>query len=137
LWFRNVALNVAGKASSIIGIDSSIPAIKNARRNVELNGITNCKFTIGYCENVLPNLKEAFDRVIIDPPRTGLKTKVIDSIINASPETILYVSCNPGTLARDLKRFVLNGYKVFAVQPVDMFPQTSHIENIVALQQKE
>ncbi|MDD3640783.1 MAG: 23S rRNA (uracil(1939)-C(5))-methyltransferase RlmD [Atribacterota bacterium] len=131
------ALNVAGKASSIIGIDSSIPAIKNARRNVELNGITNCKFTIGYCENVLPNLKEAFDRVIIDPPRTGLKTKVIDSIINASPETIIYVSCNPGTLARDLKRFVLNGYKVFAVQPVDMFPQTSHIENIVALQQKE
>jgi 23S rRNA (uracil1939-C5)-methyltransferase len=130
------ALNVAEKIMSVFGIDVNSSTIKNARRNAELNGITNCQFITGACENVLIHLNKDFDRVIIDPPRTGLKPKVIDLIINASPEKILYVSCNPGTLARDLKQFVLNGYEVFAVQPIDMFPQTSHIENVVALQRE-
>jgi 23S rRNA (uracil1939-C5)-methyltransferase len=130
------ALNVAEKALSVFGIDYSISAIKNARRNAELNGITNCQFISGFCESILPQKKDLFDRVIVDPPRAGLKPQVIDSIINSSPETIIYVSCNPATLARDLRQFVLNEYKVFAVQPIDMFPQTSHIENVVALQRE-
>jgi len=128
------ALNIAENVMSVFGIDINSLAIKNAIKNAELNGITNCQFISGFCESVLLQKKYSFDQVIIDPPRTGLKPKVVSSLIDASPQTIIYVSCNPATLARDLKQFVLNGYKVFAVQPIDMFPQTSHIENVVVLQ---
>ena len=130
------ALNVARKALSVFGIDSSVSAIKNARKNAELNNITNCQFTAGFCESVLPGIKDSFAQVIIDPPRTGLKPKVISSIVDTFPERIVYVSCNPATLARDLKQFTLNQYQVLAIQPIDMFPQTRHIENIVLLRKK-
>ncbi len=127
------ALNVSEKAFSVVGIDSSVSAIKNARKNAELNDIKNCQFITGFCESVLPRTESSFDRVIIDPPRTGLKPEVINSIVNISPERIVYVSCNPATLARDLKQFLLNQYQILSIQPVDMFPQTSHIENIAVL----
>jgi 23S rRNA (uracil1939-C5)-methyltransferase len=130
------ALNVAEEALSVFGIDSSVLAIRNARKNAELNGITNCQFTAGFCESVLSGTKDYFSRVIIDPPRTGLKPEVINSIADISPERIVYVSCNPATLARDLKQFSLNQYQVLAIQPIDMFPQTRHIENIVLLRKK-
>jgi 23S rRNA (uracil1939-C5)-methyltransferase len=127
------ALNVAEKVLSVFGIDSSISAIRNARKNAELNSITNCQFAAGFCESVLSGIKEHFDRVIIDPPRTGLKPEVISSIVDTSPERIVYVSCNPATLARDFKQFTLNQYQVLAIQPIDMFPQTSHIECVVLI----
>ena len=83
---------------------------------------------------ILSNLQHSFDRVIVNPPRTGVKPEVINAIVNISPEIIVYVSCNPATLARDLKQFANNSYKVANIQPIDMFPQTSHIESIVLLQ---
>jgi len=113
--------------------DLNEKGIKISRRNVDylyksFEYLIKCSLT-----ERLKCLKKDFDRVILDPPRTGLKPKVIDSIINTFPEIIIYISCNPATLARDLKQFVQHKYRVFAVQPIDMFPQTSHIENIVAL----
>ncbi len=128
------ALNVADKVLSVLGIDANASAIKNARKNAELNGIKNCQFISGLCESILPNLKNNFDRVIIDPPRAGLKPEVINALIGNSAELMVYVSCNPATLSRDLKQFILNKYKVLTVQPIDVFPQTGHIENIVTLQ---
>lgn len=130
------ALNVADNVMSVLGIDANFSAIKNARKNAELNGIVNCQFISGFCEDILSDKKTSFDRIIVDPPRTGLKLKVISSLIESYPHIITYVSCNPATLARDLKQFVLNEYRVLTVQPIDMFPQTSHIENIVLLQRR-
>ena len=130
------ALNIADNVMSVVGIDSNIWAVKNAKKNATLNDIENCQFISGPCEINLSNLQNSFDRVIVNPPRTGLKPEVINAIVNISPEIIVYVSCNPATLARDLKQFVNNNYKVAKIQPIDMFPQTSHIENIVLLQKK-
>jgi len=130
------ALNIADNVVSVVAIDSNIWAIKNAQKNATLNDIENCQFISGPCEINLSNLQNSFDRVIVNPPRTGLKPQVINAIVNISPEIIVYVSCNPATLARDLKQFVNNNYKVAKIQPIDMFPQTSHIENIVLLQKK-
>ncbi len=128
------ALNIADNVVSVVGIDSNVRAVKNAKKNATLNDIENCQFISGPCEVILSNLQNSFDRVIVNPPRTGVKPEVINAIVNISPEIIVYVSCNPATLARDLKQFVNNSYKVANIQPIDMFPQTSHIESIVLLQ---
>ena len=128
------ALNIADNVVSVVAIDSNIWAVKNAKKNAALNDIENCQFVSGQCEIILSNLQNSFNRAIINPPRTGLKPGIINAVVNISPEIIVYVSCNPATLARDLKQFVNNNYKVAKIQPIDMFPQTSHIENIVLLQ---
>jgi 23S rRNA (uracil1939-C5)-methyltransferase len=130
------ALNIADKAVSVVGIDSNIWAVRNARRNAELNSIENCQFISGQCEVILSKLQNSFDRIIVNPPRTGVKPEVINAIVNIYPEIIVYVSCNPATLARDIKQLVNNSYNVANIQPIDMFPQTSHIENIVLLRKK-
>lgn len=131
-----IANFVASKAAKVIGIEYVEDAIKDARVNSEANGISNTVFFAGDMKDVLT---EGFvaehgvpDVMIVDPPRAGMHQDVVNVILNASPERIVYVSCNPSTQARDIA--LLDGlYKVDRVQPVDMFPHTHHVENVVRL----
>lgn len=128
------SIDVAPKASQVTGIDSNSEAINNARASSLLNNLKNCQFFSGFCEKIIPTISSGFNGVIVDPPRAGLKIEFINNIITISPRSIVYVSCNPATLARDIKQFILNGYRLQTIQPIDMFPQTSSIETIVLLQ---
>lgn len=127
------SINIARKVSWVMGIDSNKKAIGHAKTNATVNKITNCQFIAGLCEKILPAIQKPFDCIIVDPPRTGLKKVIIQAIFHILPKEIIYISCDPGTLARDLKQFAENNYQVVHVQPIDMFPQTSHIENVALL----
>lgn len=129
----SIALNLARSARLVVGIEAFKSAVKDAKRNAFNNHITNCKFIKGTCEDIVPGLEEHFNVVVLDPPRAGCKDKLIEAIIKKQPERIVYVSCNPATLARDLAEMTKAKYLVQAVQPVDMFPQTSHVETMVLL----
>ncbi|MCH6575370.1 MAG: class I SAM-dependent RNA methyltransferase, partial [Bacteroidetes bacterium] len=122
------------KVKQVLSIDNNKKAIKFAIKNAKLNSIRNCIFedwdVNKYLQRHKP--KENQDLVILDPPRTGAK-EIIKSIINIKPKKILYVSCNPTTLARDLKELITAGYKLKKIQPFDMFPQTYHIESLSLL----
>ena len=113
--------------------------IEDAKVNSAINGITNTTFYAGDMKDILTddfidnNGKP--DVIITDPPRAGMHQDVIDTILRAAPQRIVYVSCNPATQARDLSRLD-NLYKVTAVQPVDMFPHTPHVENVVLLEKR-
>ncbi|MGD9552303.1 MAG: 23S rRNA (uracil(1939)-C(5))-methyltransferase RlmD [Candidatus Caldatribacteriota bacterium] len=131
------SLNVGRYSASVVGIDSNHLAIREAKRNALLNGLENCHFISGYCEEILPAIaiKEQFNRVIVDPPRAGLQEEVTSQLSSILPEILEYVSCNPATLSRDVKQFLANGYQLVEVQPIDMFPQTNNIENVVFILQ--
>lgn len=131
-----IANFVAAKAKSVVGVEYVEEAIEDAKVNSALNGIENTTFYAGDMKDVM---NDAFveangrpDVVILDPPRAGVHEDVIDTILRAAPERIVYVSCNPATQARDLALMDAH-YKVVAVQPVDMFPHTHHVENVVKL----
>ena len=134
-----IANFVAHDASRVIGIEYVADAIEDAKLNSLTNGITNTQFYAGDMKDVLtddfitehgvPNV------MIIDPPRAGMHQDVVDVILNAAPARIVYVSCNPATQARDIALLDAK-YKVVEVQPVDMFPHTQHVENVVALVRK-
>ncbi len=128
------ALNLAQYVKQVTGVDSNHTAIKNAKKNAIINGLKNCQFIAGLCEEILSKLAIKFHKIIVDPPRAGLKKEIIYSILSIAPESVLYVSCNPATFARDIKQFVIANYTLKEVQPLDMFPQTAHIENIALLQ---
>jgi 23S rRNA (uracil1939-C5)-methyltransferase len=131
-----IANFVAHGAAKVVGIEYVAEAIEDARENSLLNGIDN---TVFYAGDMRAVLNDGFvakngrpDVVILDPPRAGVDAPVIDVILRAAPSTIVYVSCNPATQARDLA--LMDGaYRVVAVQPVDMFPHTHHVENVVKL----
>ena len=132
-----IANFVAHQARQVIGIEYVPEAIEDAKVNAEINGLANTLFYAGDMKDILN--REFIDRhgtpdvIITDPPRAGMHTDVIDTILFAAPRRIVYVSCNPATQARDLQ--LLDGaYRVVAVQPVDMFPQTHHVENVVLLE---
>jgi 23S rRNA (uracil1939-C5)-methyltransferase len=127
------SLNISRTSASVLGIDSNYLAIREAKRNALLNGLENCHFISGYAEKLLPTLMEQFNRVIVDPPRAGLQGEVIAQLSSILPEILVYVSCYPATLARDVKQFMTTGYQLVEVQPIDMFPQTNNIENVVLL----
>ena len=134
-----IAQFVSAEASKVIGIEYVPEAIEDARQNAEANGITNCTFFAGDMKDVL---NEAFiarhgkpDVVILDPPRAGIHPDVAQVILKAAPQRMVYVSCNPASQARDLA-ILCRDYKITAVQPVDMFPHTMHVENVVALVRK-
>lgn len=129
----SIALNIALFAKRVVGVESSLPAIKDARYNARINRLSNCEFLHGPCEKILPELKTRYDTVILDPPRSGCRREVVDSVIKTFPRAIIYVSCNPATLARDLALFVQGGFSISEVQPVDMFPQTYHVETVVLM----
>jgi 23S rRNA (uracil1939-C5)-methyltransferase len=134
-----IANFVSRQARQVIGIEYVPEAIEDAKVNSEINGICNTQFYAGDMKDILTNDFIAQhgrpDVIITDPPRAGMHQDVVDVILNAEPERIVYVSCNPATQARDLQLLDVK-YKVMAVQPVDMFPHTHHVENVVLLQKR-
>jgi len=135
-----IALFIARMVKSVIGIEYVPEAIADAKVNARLNGIDNCEFLSGDMKNVLTDDFVAAhggapDVIILDPPRAGIHPDVAQVILNARPEKIVYVSCNPATQARDLAIMDAD-YEIVGVQPVDMFPHTHHVENVVALHRR-
>ena len=135
-----IAQFVSRKASKVIGIEYVPEAIEDAEANAAANGITNCEFFAGDMKDVL---NDAFiaehgrpDVIILDPPRAGIHPDVAKVILDAAPDRMVYVSCNPASQARDLA-ILCRDYEITAVQPVDMFPHTMHVENVCALKRKE
>lgn len=135
-----IAQFISDKASKVIGIEYVKEAIEDARINAEANGITNCTFFDGDMKDILTAdfIKEHGkpEVMIIDPPRAGMHPDVVKVIMEAAPERIVYVSCNPASQARDLA-MMSPLYEITAVQPVDMFPHTMHVENVCALKLKD
>lgn len=135
-----IAQFISDKASKVIGIEYVKEVIEDARINAEANGITNCTFFDGDMKDILTAdfIKEHGkpEVMIIDPPRAGMHPDVIKVIMEAAPERIVYVSCNPASQARDLA-MMSPMYEITAVQPVDMFPHTMHVENVCALKLKD
>lgn len=135
-----ISLFLARKAKKVYGIEVVERAIIDANENAKLNNIENVEFFDGAAEKVFPKLYEKgikADVVVVDPPRKGCDEKVLDTIVRMNPKRVVYVSCNPATLARDLKYLDNNGYKTVEIQPVDMFPHTMHIENVARLERKD
>jgi len=125
----------------VVGIESHPAAIEDALKSAGKNRIGNISFYKGRSEKVLseqlkPGGKYKFDVVVTDPPRAGMHPKAREAIVGHAPRRIVYVSCNVATFARDLGYFLKEGYELRTVQPVDMFPHTSHIEVVAALQKK-
>lgn len=118
----------------VIAIEEVHPAVEDGCTNLELNSVRNVDFRLGSVEKILPEVTEELngiaDVVLLDPPRKGCSPEALNSVIALNPERIIYVSCNPATLSRDLKILEQNGYKTKRVQPVDMFPQTYHVESV-------
>jgi 23S rRNA (uracil1939-C5)-methyltransferase len=147
-----VGLSLSPLAGRVVGIESVAEAVNDAKRNARRGGVRNAEFLTGRAEEWLPKLFEsglspdaaketakgavagaAIDTVVLDPPRKGCAPSVLSSLIQAAPPRILYISCEPSTLARDLKILRQGGYAVRKIQPLDMFPQTFHVETVVLL----
>jgi 23S rRNA (uracil1939-C5)-methyltransferase len=132
-----ISLFLAKKAKRVYGIEVVSQAIDDARINAEINGIDNVGFIEGAAEKVMPKIAERGikpDVIVVDPPRRGCDEKTLEAIARVSPDRVVYVSCNPATLARDLRYLEDRGYKTEEVQPVDMFPQTHHVECVIEIQ---
>ncbi|QQZ09070.1 23S rRNA (uracil(1939)-C(5))-methyltransferase RlmD [Heyndrickxia vini] len=135
-----ISLFLTEKAKKVYGVEIVPEAIEDARRNAELNGITNVEFAVGEAEKVIPQWYEdgiVADVLVVDPPRKGCDETLLQTIIDMKPKKVVYVSCNPATLARDLRVLEDGGYRTVEVQPVDMFPQTTHVECCALIKLKE
>jgi len=134
-----IAQFVSSRASKVIGIEYVREAVEDAAANCRANGISNCEFFAGDMKDILTGefLKEHSrpDVIILDPPRAGIHSDVAKTILEAAPERIVYVSCNPASQARDIA-LLSERYSIGRVRPVDMFPQTHHVENVVLLNRK-
>ena len=131
-----ITLFLSQKAKKVYGVEIIPQAIENANINAKENNVDNVEFFVGESEIVIPDLINKgikADVVVVDPPRKGCDVKLLNAITNINAERIVYVSCDPSTLARDLAILEENGYKTTTVQPVDMFPHTAHIENVALL----
>lgn len=131
-----ISLFLAQKAKKVYGIEIVEEAIEDAKRNAEINKLDNVEFYVGKAEEVVPKMYKQGKRanvVVVDPPRKGCDEKVLDTIVSMQPDRVVYVSCNPSTLARDLNYLNEKGYKCKEVQPVDMFPHSVHIENVALI----
>ncbi|MGL5676416.1 MAG: 23S rRNA (uracil(1939)-C(5))-methyltransferase RlmD [Cellulosilyticaceae bacterium] len=131
-----ISLFLAQKAKHVYGVEIVAPAIENARENAALNDIENATFFVGKAEEVITekyNEGLVADTIVVDPPRKGCDTQLLETLIAMNPNKIVYVSCDPATLGRDLGYLSEHGYKVEKVQPVDMFPHTTHVECCVSL----
>ena len=125
------------KVKQVYGVEIVPEAIKNANENLKLNGITNATYVCNKAEDQIVEWMSSglpATAIVVDPPRKGCDETFLETIDKMNINKVLYISCNPSTLARDLKYLVEHGYYVFSVQPVDMFPQSSHIETIVYLE---
>ena len=130
-----IAIYLAHSAKQVVGIELVESAVKNAERNCRINRVSNCRFVLGDIRENLPRLNEKPQVVVIDPPRTGMHKDVIQQVIGLAPERIVYVSCNPASLARDVA-LLSPAYELLEVQPVDMFPHTYHIEAVAKLHRR-
>lgn len=128
-----IAQILAPVAKKVVGVEIIEEAVVAARENARLNGLDNCEFIAGDVLKVIDDIKDKPDMIVLDPPRDGIHPKAIDKIIDFGVNKIVYVSCKPTSLARDIEIFEARGYKVKKVCCVDMFPGTGHIETIVAL----
>ena len=126
-------LPMARHAREVVGIEEFAGAVEDALASAELNGIANVEFLAGRVEQALAEVEAAPDAVLLDPPRRGCHPQAIAELIRLAPARIAYVSCHPATLARDLKLLTAGGYAVASVQPIDLFPQTAHIECVTVL----
>ncbi|WP_184310446.1 23S rRNA (uracil(1939)-C(5))-methyltransferase RlmD [Anaerosolibacter carboniphilus] len=132
-----ISLFLAQKAKKVYGIEIVDAAIEDAKENARINGVENAEFFVGKAEEVVPRLYKkgiTADVVVVDPPRKGCEEEVLDTIVKMNPKRVVYVSCNPSTLARDLKYLDERGYRTVEVQPVDMFPHTTHCEAVVKIE---
>ncbi|MGC7870592.1 23S rRNA (uracil(1939)-C(5))-methyltransferase RlmD [Desulfosporosinus sp. SYSU MS00001] len=128
-----ITLALAAKAKKIWGIEENPYAVKDAKENAKHNRIENVEFITGKVEDTFPQITDQPDIVVLDPPRAGAHKSVLERLLELQPAQIIYVSCDPGTLARDLGVLQSGGYQVAEVQPVDMFPWTPHVETVVSL----
>ena len=131
-----IAIFLSGAAKTVIGIEIAESAVNDAMNNCRINGISNCRFILGDIKEKLAELTDTLDVMIIDPPRAGMHKDVVYKILELAPARIVYVSCNPATMARDLG-MLKERYRVVEVQPVDMFPHTYHIESVVRLDKRQ
>lgn len=132
----SISLFLAQKATKVYGIEIVEDAIKDAKINAKLNNLDNVEFYVGKAEEVVPKMYsegKTANVVVVDPPRKGCDEKVLDTIVSMKPDRVVYVSCNPSTLARDLAYLDERGYKCVEIQPVDMFPHTMHVETVAKL----
>lgn len=134
-----IGIFASPKAKKVVGVELNPDAVKDARVNAKLNSAENTEFYNADAGEFLADAaasNEKYDVVIMDPPRSGSTVKFLKSVVKLAPKTVVYVSCNPETLARDLMFLVRNGYKVKKIQPVDMFPHTNHVETVAVLSRK-
>lgn len=142
-----IGLYAADKAKRVIGIESIKEAVIDANRNAVINGIVNARYIAGKAEEAMPKLLEggyekkdiictSADVAVIDPPRAGCDPQLLEALVKTEPERIVYVSCDPATLARDIKILTEAGYEFIEATPVDMFPWTAHVETVVLLSRK-
>lgn len=138
-----IGLYMADGCGELIGVEVVEPAVRDAIKNAEYNKIDNARFFVGEAENVLPRLvvegvvpQDKDKVVVVDPPRKGCDKVLVDTVTTLKPNRIVYVSCAPATLARDLVQFAEGGYEIKEVQPVDMFSWTPHVETVVLLSRK-
>ncbi len=138
-----ISLFLAAGAKQVYGVEIVPQAIDDAKENALRNGIKNAEFFVGAAEDVLPaKYRESggsmrADVIVVDPPRKGCDEQLLQTIVEMGPERLVYVSCDPATLARDVKYLGEQGYRVEKAQPVDMFPMTEHVETIMLLQRKD
>lgn len=138
-----ISLFLAQKAKQVYGVEIIPEAIEDARRNAAQNGMDNVEFFVGKAEEILPQkYKESrgsmsADVIVVDPPRKGCEESLLATIVQMAPQKVVYVSCDPATLARDLKYLTQNGYEVQKVQPVDMFGMSVHVETVVLMSRIE
>jgi 23S rRNA (uracil-5-)-methyltransferase RumA len=133
----SMELTLSRHVDNVVGVDSLRANIENARENASLNRVDNCSFLAGKVEDIVK--ERGFrkpDLVVIDPPRSGVSRRGAELITGLAPSSLIYVSCNPATLARDLGRFAEAGYRVELVAPFDLFPHTSHLETLTVLKKR-
>ena len=131
-----IGIIAAKRAGQVYGVETVADAVKNARENCALNGVQNYKVEKDDAGKFMTSLSEKGEKINVvftDPPRAGCSREFLNSLVKLSPERVVYVSCNPETLARDLEFLKKNKYSVEKIQPVDMFPHTRHIECVVSL----
>lgn len=137
-----ISLFLAQRAKQVYGVEIIPQAIEDAKRNAKLNGMTNAEFFAGAAEDVLPqkykesNGAMSADVIVVDPPRKGCEQSLLDTVVAMHPKKVVYVSCDPATLARDIKYLDEKGYQLKKVRPVDQFPHSTHVECVTLLQRK-
>lgn len=134
-----IGLSVAKHVKAVRGMETIRDAVKDANRNAKLNGMENAKYVTGKAEEIMPHWAQEglkTDVIFVDPPRKGLTPEFIEAAVKTKPEKIVYISCNPATQVRDLQLLMDKGYEFSEISPVDMFPQTPHVESVAVLSKK-